>query len=367
MSLIRRLFRKEKPTIHPEVPALTTWQQRALAVPGEESGALPDATAVQMQRDAMIQTALTIKKLGVLAAGYRIEPGDASATARRAATYIEGELNQMEGSPHGVMFAAMDAFARGWSIQELVFERRDHQVGLRAIRPKDPSLFGLKMSSAGRIEGVELHLPGETPRAVPRDRFVIYLYRPSYRRLKGMSDLEAAHPHWRAKTGLLDAWRLHLERFASPTVLGQYQRGLPAEEQAAILAALRDLHRNTAVVYPDEIRVDLLGGGKESSSGFIEAIEFHNREMARAILGQTLTTDEGRRIGSLALGRVHLQILLLQLDALRRELEDGVMTEQVIKPLVQLNFGDVPVPRFRFDPVRATAFAAALGAIDAKD
>ena len=88
----------------------------------------------------------------------------------------------------------------------------------------------------------------------------------------------------------------------------------------------------------------------------MEAIEFHNREIARSILGQTLTTDEGRRVGSLALGKVHLQVLILQLEAIRRDLADRVMTEQVIRPLIELNFGPENIPRFEFDPVPVEAF-----------
>ena len=79
--------------------------------------------------------------------------------------------------------------------------------------------------------------------------------------------------------------------------------------------------------------------------------------MARAILGQTLTTDEGRRVGSMALGKVHLQVLVMQLDGLRKQLADEVMTEQVIRPLVQLNLGDAPIPKFVFESAKASAFA----------
>jgi phage gp29-like protein len=153
-----------------------------------------------------------------------------------------------------------------------------------------------------------------------------------------------------------------LERFAMPTVFGKFESGLSAEQQAAMLATLEGLNRTTAFVFPSEFEVGTLGGQREPSTGFMESIEFHNREIARAILGQTLTTDEGRRVGSLALGKVHLQVLLLQLEGLRRELADVVMTEQVIRPMVELNFGPGDVPRFEFEPASLGAFAN--GAVD---
>src|SRR6185436_3747202 len=104
-------------------------------------------------------------------------------------------------------------------------------------------------------------------------------------------------------------------------------------------SAMQNLSQHTAVIFPNEIEIDTLGGQKESSTGFMDAIDFHTREIARSIIGQTLTTDEGRRVGSLAMGKVHLQVLLLQLDGLRKDLADVVMTEQVIRPMVEMNFG----------------------------
>lgn len=61
-------------------------------------------------------------------------------------------------------------------------------------------------------------------------------------------------------------------------------------------------------------------------------------------------------MGSLALGKVHLQVLLLQVAAVRAELADRVMTEQVIRPLVELNFGPGQIPRFEFEPTPLEAF-----------
>jgi phage gp29-like protein len=352
-----------KPRERQVAPQLSTSERRALELPGANLGGLSPAVYDQIERDAMIQTALTIKRLAVVAAPYRIEPRTARSGsdpgARATAAFVEEAFARMEGSPLTILNQAMDAFAKGWSVQEMVFAERAGRVWLRAARPKDPALFGLEVDAFGAVRGLTLSVEGEPPRRLDRERFVVYRHRAGYGRPKGRSDLDAAHPHWRAKQALLAAWRAHLERFASPTVLGRYARGMSADEQASILGALQNLHDTTAVVFPNEIEVGLLGGGGQDSNGFMEAIEFHNREMARAILGQTLTTDEGRRVGSLALGKVHLQVLLLQTAAIRRELADAVMTEQVVRPLVELNFGpEAPVPVFAFEAASLDAFSS---------
>ncbi len=351
---MKKWFTKKK-KLTPEkeaVPQLTRYERQSLLSP-YSGGALPYEIYDRMEQDSMIQTVLTTKKLGVLAAPWSLVGGAAEVD------FIHGVFAAMEGTPETILMQAMDAFAKGWSVQELVFAPISGGIGLAAVRPKDPSKFGLELDAFGQVQSLVLHLSGETPRTVDRSRFVLYRHRASYSRPKGRSDLDAIHRHWEAKNVLHAAWKMHLERFASPTVLGRYSRGLPVEEQVAINDSFRNLNKLTSIVFPNEIEVSTLGGDRGSSTGFQDAIDHHNREMARAVLGNTLTVDEGRKIGAMTLGRIHLQVLQMQLAALRQELADTVLTQQVIKPLIELNFDGGEVPQFVFEASEASAFARA--------
>lgn len=353
-----RLFNRKPSVTKETAPQLTQFERNAFAIPGSRFGLLGYETYDEMQKDSMVQTVLTLKRLAVVSGGFRLEASAETPQARRKRDFVEEAFARMEGSPLDVLRNAMDAFAKGWSLQEAVYRADGGRIWLEAVRPKDPSLFGLKVDRFGGIEGLTLRLPGEGESALDPSRFLIYMNRRDYARPKGRSDLDAAYRHWQAKQALLGAWKLHLEKFAMPTVLGRFERGLPSDEQASLLRALQDVQNNTAVTFPSEIEVSLLNSGKEPSTGFQEAIEFHNREIARAVLGQTLTTDEGRRVGSLALGKVHLQILLLQVNAIRRELAETVMTEQLVRPLVEANFGPGDVPKFVLEDSGVDAFSS---------
>jgi len=357
--------RRPKAARRDAVPQYTAWERRAFEQPGVPSGPLPYSTYDQMQSDSMVQTVLTVKKLGVLATSFSIQPASSSDAAKRNVDFVLEAFVRMEGSPNTILAGAMDAFAKGWSVQEAIYSatqqptttNQQPRVWLEAICPKDPSLFGLEVDPFGNITDLKLRIPGEPERTLPREKFVLWANRDGYRQPKGRSDLDAAYPHWSAKQELLKGWKLHLQRFAMPTMLGRFQRGVSAEEQNALINQFRNLSQQTGIVFPSEFEVSPLDVGKEPSQGFMDALDFHNREIARAVLGQTLTTDEGRRVGSLAMGKVHLQVLLLQLEALRRDLADRVMTEQVIRPLVELNFGPGEIPRFEFEPLKLDAFA----------
>lgn len=334
----------------------TVFERRALELPGPVQGALPASVYDQMERDAMVQTALTVKKLGVLASRWKIVPADSSPAAAAQAQFVEEAFRRMEGSPNDILSAGMDAFSKGWSVQELVFEQDGDRLWLAAVRPKDPQHFGLKVDGFGRLHHLILQIPGEVSRELPTGKFIIYRNRDGYGRAKGRSDLDAAYPHWKAKQGLLDAWNLYLKRFASPTVLSKVGSTVPSADREKIARSLEGLESSMSLVFPADVDVTTLGGDRDASNGFEDAIDFHNREIARSILGQTLTTDEGRRVGSLAMGKVHLQVLLLQLESIRKELADRVMTEQVIRPLCELNFGPGHTPRFEFAQANLEAF-----------
>ena len=76
--------------------------------------------------------------------------------------------------------------------------------------------------------------------------------------------------------------------------------------------------------------------------------EFCNREMSKAILGQTLTTDTAGATGTYAAARVHAQVRrdLVKADA---QALAQTLREQLLRPLVGFNFGwEKPVPWFRF-------------------
>ncbi|MBL8049322.1 MAG: DUF935 family protein [Chthonomonas sp.] len=348
-----KLFNRRSRPTREVAPSLTAAEQRQWQVPGPVAGSLPDHTYTAMMSDGMVHSALAIKRLAVLASDWRITGQD----ARRVA-FIERVFAQMEGSPRTILTQAMDAFGRGWSVQEQVYRAEGGQVWLAATRAKDVANLGLRPDEFGRVEALTMQRPGEPEHHLDPRKFIVYRHHAGTSRLKGRSDLDAAYRHFQAKNTLLQAWRIHLERYASPTMLGKFERGLPPEEQSKLLGALNQLADATAIVFPREVEVESVAAAPEASRGFMEAIDFHNREMARAILGQTLTTDEGRRVGSLALGKVHLQVLLLQVNAVRETLADEVMTEQVIRPLIEMNFGPGEIPRFQFDNIRLEAFAS---------
>ncbi len=316
----------------------------------EPAGGQPDLeTWRHMMTDAQVQAVVQTKRLGVMDARWRTVPASDRAQDRAAADLTEMALTRLEGGLYEVLWQALDALAYGMSIQEVTYAWYDDRtadgwIGWRSVRLRDPALFRLESDACGNLTRLLVREPDGRETALPRDKFVIWVYNRRYAQTRGQSDLHAAWRHWQAKQRLLRCWQESLERYGAPTVRGQLPRNTPEAERRELLAVLERLRAKSALVVPDDVRIDLMEGSLPAGAAFQQAVLFHNREIAKAVLGQTLTTDESLRVGSLALGQVHYRVLQMHLRALRRELAERVLRPQLFRPLVQLNLQQAEPP-----------------------
>ncbi len=308
----------------------------------------------RMMTDAHIKACLNLKRLGILSVGWRLEPADTTPEAERVRDFVEYNLKTMAGGVFSLLWRVLDAMAKGYSVLEKLYEYRTlprygERWCLRGFKAKNPALFRFEVDAYRNVRALILDAPDGSSPALPREKFIVYAYSPRYESPTGESDLRAVYLHWQSKQRILKLWDLYLAKYTSPTLIGTYKRPLPPAQQDELLRALDKVQQETALVVPEEVKVEALEYKQGGADSFAQAITYHNAEIAKGILGETLTTDEGQRVGSLALGQVHFKVLQTQLRALRTDLAERVMQEQVIRPLVALNFGSAPEPQFVWD------------------
>jgi len=332
----------------------------------------------QMQRDAQVQACLTIKKLAVLSRGWEVHPASNDPNDVEMADFVRFVLEDMRGSILDVLFNILDALAKGFSVLEMnyrILDKDPHRgrVGFASIKAKDPSTFAFNTDEFLNVRGLT-----RTPAAMlGRDlksrpsiasldpaKFVIYSYMPRYESPYGTSDLRAAYKHYWSKDILTRFMNLYLEKYGSPTAKGSYKRGTPKQAQEELLRVLDKIQQETAIVIPEDVQVELLEASRGGEAGYLQAIEFHDKQISRAILCQTLMTDEGSHVGSFALAKVHLDVLKMCLRKLKRDLEESVMGEQVIRRLVDYNFTASSYPTFSLGPLEDTDVVQLSGVIE---
>lgn len=313
----------------------------------------------EMQRDAQVRSCLNTKKFAVLSKGWSVQPASDEPEDLRVAEFVQFCLSDMKGSVQDMLFKVLDALAKGFSICEINYRmipkgQYAGMVGLDTIKSKDPGAFGFDVDEFLNVRGLTMTAPASRG-DLPVEKFIIYTYMPAYELPHGQSDLRTAYKHWWSKEVILKFWNLYMEKFGMPTAKGAYRRGMPKDQQDELLRVLDKIQQETAIVVPEDVTIELLEAQRRGEAGYRDAIEFHNKQIAKAILGQTLTSDEGARVGSLAMAKVHLDVLSFYLHKLKRDLEETVMQEQLIRRLVECNFAVRRYPKF------------ALGNLEEKD
>ena len=333
----------------------------SLASPAEE---LPGGygTLRRMQQDPQVRACLSTKKFAVLSRGWEVHAASAAAD-QDVAAFVRACFDGMRGSLLDNLYDVLDALALGVSILEInyaLIAEGPYQgmVGLHSLKSKDPGDFQFETDAFLNLTG----LRGPAGASYEVDKFVIYSYMPQYENPLGTSDLRAAHRAWGMKQQILRWWAKYLEKFGMPTVTGSYDamRGYGQDQQRELLSIVAQVHNESAVVLPSDMHLGLLETARSGGADFGELVAYLDRAMAKSILGQTLTSDSTGGGSTYALGQVHLDILRFYLRKLQRDLEQGVVGEQIIRRLLAYNFpAGTACPRFSLGQIDDGQLAAA--------
>ena len=343
---VLEMFSRKKPVMEEVAAAQTrlasTTLRLAAYAPDDLVSQKGLAIYDEMQKDSQVRSCLNTKKFAVLSKGWDIQPASDDAADVEVARFVKFCLEDMRGSVQELLFKVLDALAKGFSMCEINYKLIEDgpyagMIGLESIKSKNPAAFGFDTDEFLNVRALTMTAPGIRT-DLPVDKFIIYTYMPAYELPHGESDLRAAYKHWWSKDVVLKFWNMYLEKFGMPTAKGSYRRGMPKDQQDDLLRVLDKIQQETAIVVPEDVTIELLEAQRGGEAGYQEAVEFHNRQIAKAILGQTLTSEEGSRVGSYALGKVHLDVLGFYLQRLKQDLEETVMREQLIRRLVEYNF-----------------------------
>lgn len=130
------------------------------------------------------------------------------------------------------------------------------------------------------------------------------------------------------KNGATRFWINYAEKYGSPMLLAQFQRGASQEEAEKLADVLSEMSQDAVIVTPSDYKIDIAESNRSASVElFRELIKYCNSEISKAILSETMTTEMDG--GSFAAAEVHFKI--------RKELikRDSWMIRNVINTLIR--------------------------------
>ena len=312
----------------------------------------------RMRKDDQVKAALTFKKNTTIATGYSIDSPEGRPDDWEPTEFVRQVLDNLEGTFSSRLLEIMSALDFGYSITEKVWAQDGSYLYYEALRTRAPHYFRFVADDVGNLLGVTQDY-AKVKSTLPKSKFIIYSFNKEFDNWYGESDLEAAYRPWWAKENAYLWLSMFLERFGVPPVFLMYNPGPLNSAQITDLKSLvQNIQSATMGLLPRAKPDDMQMWSPEFSDNagrtFIPSIDMYNKDIARAILMPGLlgmTPDD--QAGSYARSSVIFDVFMLVVDRLREQMEDDIVNQQIIKPLIDFNFNLSPdeYPRFKLNPL----------------
>lgn len=261
----------------------------------------------EIAKDPHVASVFQTRILAVLGCPREIRPATDKRADRKIADFATKNLQEIL-KPRGGLDAIAEQILRsslknGFGVQEILWNpKHPDGVVVEDVRDRDPDRFILTPDG----DFLKAHAFDTSGERMPERKFIVSTYQPEYENRYGTSLFVSIHWYvWFKKNGL-KFWLVFLEKFGQPTVLGEYPRDATLAEQDKLADALDSIQTRTSISIPEGFKASLLEAARAGATdGYRQLLEVCDQQISKAILGQTLTTQEGKDSGSYALGKVH--------------------------------------------------------------
>lgn len=299
------------------------------------------------ERDTHIFAEMGKRKRALLTLDWRVDPPpDASAAEKTLAEYAEQRLNMLTDL-EDVVLDALTAIGHGFSCLELTWGRIEGEVLPTAIDHRPQSWF--VMDRATRTQ-IRLRGTGTDGEELQPFGWIVHQHK--------------SRSGYLARAGLYRAlvWPYLFRNYASrdlaefleiyglPLRLGKYPANATQDERRTLLNAVVNIGHAAAGIIPEGMLIEFQEAAKGQHDPFMAMIEWCERSVSKAILGQNIGQDSARK-GSLAGATVDDEVRKDILTSDARQLQ-GTLTRDLIYPILALNKGLADIrrcPRLVFD------------------
>lgn len=283
------------------------------------------------ERDGHYGSVLSTRKSAVCNVNITVEAASEDAEDQEIASAVE----ELIETPTFIdaLEDMLDALGKGYSATEIIWYTSSDRWTPVDFVWRDPRFFQfdnitrrhLRMRIDGMDEGPEL-VPGKWIGHVPKIKSGIPIR-------QGLARLSAWA--WLIKSYTLKDWLQFVDVFGMPLRVGRYHSQASEDDKRALLRAVRMIAVDAAAIIPMGMEVEFHKvEGSRGDTVFGGLAEFVDAQMSKAVLGQTMTTDDG---SSMAQAEVHNEVRLDIKKKDARQLNNTV-NRDLIRPFVDLNY-----------------------------
>lgn len=293
------------------------------------------------EKDGHLAAILQTRKLAVLDNPLKISPASDDAKDQEIAKFVEEQLQAIPDFRDDLQ-DLLDAIAKGYAASEIHWEyqgRRSVVTDLEWIHPKAISF----VNSAAPLIITETNGAGAPP---PPWKIIFHRYRGRSGDVCRGGVLRPCSLAYLLKSYNFKFWAVFNEVFGMPLRVGKYNQTASEADKNALKAALQSIGSDAYAVISENTMIEFVEAAKAGGGKILPyevLIQVVNREMSKAVLGQTLTTESSPGSGTLA-GSSHEEVRQDLVESDGKGLA-AVLRDQLVRPLVGFNYGwDVALP-----------------------
>ena len=310
------------------------------------------------EKDTHLFSQLQTRKNAVLGLDYEVMPYSDSTEDKKIADFVNDVFYNFNDFDDALL-DLLDAIGKGYSACEIMWSVDGSKAVIETLQwiHAKKAIFYEVTADAWKKD---YEMPRIVTEAEPFKGEIMPPFKMIYHRYKARSGYDTRAGVLRVcawmylfKNYAIKDWVAFLEVFGIPLRLGKYDTGSSESDKDALIAAISSLGSDAAGIISKNTEIEFVETmkGQSKENPFSVLANFADAQMSKAILGQTLTTQEGKS-GSYSLGQVHD---LVRHDLIKADCEALAKTLrfQAVRPLVGYNFGwDKPLPwfNFKFEP-----------------
>jgi len=313
-----------------------------------------------MKQDDQIKPIMMLRKTAILAAPWTIQAASADPKDIEIAQFVEWCLTDglhkiSLGKIYENILSALDY---GFSLNELVWYQVTEgeykgKWALKNVKSIDPETITFKIDKYGELDPTQgiIHTGGYASgqQAFPPEKFLVYSYQKEFDNIYGISDLRSAYRSWYAKDVIIRFHSSFLEKHGNPILIIKHPIGIGPDLESKLDLFLKKLISSMGIRITNDVDVDFKSAAREAGNGsyYIEAINMHNKMIARSLHASDLQGFTETAYGQRALGETQQQPWLWGIDHTRTTTDNETINYQMIPRIVNYNFENVTrYPRF---------------------
>lgn len=288
-----------------------------------------------LERDPHFYSVVQTRKLGItgLEWGYKT-PRNSTSDDGLAEEFL-AEVVDDPGFADALNHL-LDGLVKGYAAVEIVWERGANHWKPKALIDREPHFF-----TFDRDTGRELRLRDESAQseglALKPFKWIVHMPAlKSGRAIRSGLAMLCAAMHMCKSYGTKD-WMAFAEVFGLPMRIGKVGPDATRKQVNDLRLALSAMASDAVGIIPASCSVELLQAVNGSSPGdFFERLAgFCDKQVSKAVLGQTMTTDDG---SSMAQAKIHENVRIDILTSDARKIGETI-TRDLFIPWVILNHG----------------------------